>query len=133
MPWEEPPELHSGQVEQVRNREQALGALAGIAGSGGITGGFVVEPERVEAAIAQLDLIVGDLTRELRDWRRTEVPPPTLDGVGMNLVTNASRMAANATAWLEAWANQIADARDALLAQLEGYRQIEQQNTAVLP
>lgn len=132
MPWEEPPELHSGQVEQVRNRELALSALARIAGAGATSGGFVVDPERVEAAISALKRIVLDLEAAHLDWRRTEIPPPTLDGVGLNLVSNTSRMAENAVAWLVSWTNQIAATIDALQAQLNNYRCTEHHLTAGL-
>lgn len=100
---------------------------APVVGGGG-AGGFVVDPERAEACIAELTRIVNELRVESMSTGSMRFDPPGSDAVSLNLAANGHEMAQRAQGFVQAWADQVEATRDALRAQLAAYRSVEETN-----
>lgn len=90
--------------------------------SGGMGDGFLVDPERAEAALAQLDQAIFDIRQSLDAFAVPTVTPPARDDVSVNLARQISAMDQRAVAYVRAWADQIQAFRDAVQAQVDAYR-----------
>lgn len=106
--------------------------LAGSGAGSGVPVGYVLDPERAQATINELTRITnevrGFLTRTTSMW----FVPPGNDEVSVNLAHNGAVMAGRAEHFMRSWASQIEAVRDALQAQLDGYRQVEDANRDLL-
>lgn len=104
---------------------------APVVGGGG-AGGFVVDPERAEACIAELSRIVNDLRLQAMMQTACAFDAPGYDDVSLNLAVNGRVMAQRAEQFVRAWADQIEVTRDALRRQLDGYSTTEDANRRLL-
>ena len=116
-----------GQAPADQRLDRAQAELARTAGmAGGIGAGLAVDPERARVAVTRLDEALDALARAILRLRRgMTFPPPGADVVSVNLAKQAGVMASRAEAFAQAYAAQIAQARDALLAQIEAYQRTE--------
>lgn len=102
--------------------------MANIERSGavGAAGGYVVDPERAQECIAELERIAGDVRRSLTSVQQLYFDPPGFDPVSTNVATQGAVMAGRAEAYIRTWACQIDATREALQRQLDAYRDAEQ-------
>lgn len=119
-----------GLVPADQRLEQAQTELARTAGAGGgIGAGLAVDPERAREAVTRLEEALDALAVGIADLRfGAGFPAPGADVVSVNLATQAREMARRAEAFAQAYAGQIMQARDALLAQIEAYERTERTN-----
>lgn len=126
-------EARWGEYIEQFNRNQLAEANRGLAGGGGgsgMSGGFLVDPDRVDMAIRQLtdvifrveDRLVDDLT----------FPAPGQDEVSLNLRDNGIELARRAETFVRTWLMQLQEARAALQAELDAYRRVENENAVQL-
>ncbi|MBW0132892.1 PE domain-containing protein [Pseudonocardia abyssalis] len=106
--------------------------LAAPVGGGGAGGGFVVDPERAEACIAELTRIANELRIQAMSAGSLRFDPPGSDEVSLNMADNGFEMSQRAVNFVRTWAGQIELTRDALQRQLDGYRGIEDANAQAL-
>lgn len=88
----------------------------------GVGDGFRVDPDRVQAAVAQLDRAAAILDAARPRWGTSVMPPPGTDPVSLRLMQNVNRMTRNAGAYVDMAVERIVVTRDALRAQLDGHR-----------
>lgn len=100
--------------------------------SGGMGDGFLVDPERAEAALAQLDRAILDIRQSLNAFSISAVPPPARDEVSMNLARQIAVMDTRAQVYVRAWADQLQEFRDAVQAQVDAYRRVDDENAGQL-
>lgn len=108
--------------------DNAARRLAEIPATGGIGNGFLVDPERAEQAVRTLTGVIDELEVAILAWRRQEKINAGTDPVSVQLAENVATMGTRAGSWLESWTDQIRLARDALQAQVDDYRRVEQEN-----
>lgn len=101
-----------------------------LAGGGG---GFMIDPERAEACIAEMTRIVGEVrAASMMMTALTMFAPLGSDEVSKNFANNAVVMAGRAEAFVRTWADQIEATRDGLQAQLDAYRRTDEDNASRL-
>ncbi|MFC4945463.1 PE domain-containing protein [Pseudonocardia sp. GCM10023141] len=112
-------------------------ARAGLAAAQGMrdeairaVGGYVVDPERAQACIREMDRILTEVRKSLISTHMATFDPPGFDEVSLNVTRNAALMASRAAAYIEAWAGQIEATRTALQRQLDAYLMAEQANAS---
>ncbi|GAA3226597.1 hypothetical protein GCM10017691_16250 [Pseudonocardia petroleophila] len=110
----------------------ARSRLAAPVEGGGRAGGFVVDPERAEACIAELTRITNELRMQVVTSNGFRFDAPGNDEVSLNLAANGAEMSRRAEGFLQAWAAQIEATRDALQDQLDAYRSVETSNSGLL-
>lgn len=112
---------------QLGSAESGLAA----APAGAMPDGFLLDPERAEAAVATMEQVVVDLRRAQILWKPgAAFDPPGADEVSRNLAANARVMADRADTYVTDYARQVEEVVLALRAQVEAYRRVEQANTA---
>lgn len=95
--------------------------------------GFMIDPERAEACIAEMDRIIGEVRGvSMRMSLTTTFAPLGSDEVSVNFANNAVVMAGRAEAFVRTWADQIEATRDGLQAQLDAYRTVDADNASRL-
>ena len=99
-------------------------------GSVQAAGGYVVDPERAQECIRELERIAKDVRAALFQSGRLTFRAPGYDEVSQNVARQGAIMAQRAEIYIATWANQIEATRDALVAQLAAYREVERANTA---
>lgn len=87
--------------------------------------GFLVDPEKAEAAIARLDEAILDIKQSLSSFRARRVEAPARDAVSVNLAVQIREMDRRAEAFVRTWADQIQAHRDAIQAQIDAYRRVD--------
>ncbi|MCW2718620.1 hypothetical protein [Pseudonocardia sp.] len=97
-------------------------------GAARAAGGYVVDPERAQACIRELDRITADIRMLLLDTRRLSFEAPRYDPVSENVARNGGVMAARAVGYITAFADRIEATRVALQQQLDAYREVERVN-----
>lgn len=111
-----------------RARWQLWFARMRESGAVGAAGGYLVDPERAQGCIDELNRILENVRiTETTAWA-CQFDPPGYDDVSMNVARNGALMAARARAYITEWANQIEATRDALQRQLDAYRAVEDQS-----
>lgn len=99
-------------------------------GSVQAAGGYVVDPERAQECIRELERIANDVRLTILQPGKFSFTPPGHDLVSQNVAVQGSIMGQRAEVYIAMWANQIEATRDALVAQLAAYREVERANTA---
>ncbi len=99
-------------------------------GSVQAAGGYVVDPERAEECIRELDRIAGDVRAAIYDSGKLTFLAPGYDLVSQNVAQQGSVMAQRAEVYVATWAAHIDATRDALVAQLAAYHEVERSNSA---
>jgi hypothetical protein len=99
-------------------------------GSVQAAGGYVVDPERAEECIREMTRIANDVRLTILQPGKYAFTPPGHDVVSQNVAKQGSIMGQRAEIYIATWANQIEVTRDALVAQLAAYREVERANTA---
>ncbi|MGQ0575348.1 MAG: PE domain-containing protein [Pseudonocardia sp.] len=113
--------------------EQARAEIARGGATGGGSGGFLVDPERAEVAIAQLDAALLDIRQAMGRFRHQNVvEPPGQDPVSVNLAEQMREMDRRAGQYVQAWAGQVELFRDAVQAQVDSYRRVDADNAGRL-
>ncbi|MGQ0573823.1 MAG: PE domain-containing protein [Pseudonocardia sp.] len=106
--------------------EQARAEIARGGATGGGSGGFLVDPERAQVAIAQLDAALQDIRQALAGFETARfVEPPGQDPVSLNLAEQMREMDRRAGEYVQAWAGQVELFRDAVQAQVDSYRRVD--------
>ena len=94
-------------------------------GAVGAAGGYVVDPERAQECIAELERIAGDVRRSLSSVQQLYFDAPGFDPVSVNMATQGAVMAGRAETFIRVWAGHIDATREALQRQLDAYRDAE--------
>ncbi|MGQ0576953.1 MAG: PE domain-containing protein [Pseudonocardia sp.] len=94
--------------------------------SAGLGNGFLVDPDRACEAVVLLDEAIRDIRDALWPLKYGQVEPPGQDPVSLNLAVQMQKLNDRAVAYFEDWARQVQDARDALQAQIDAYRQADE-------
>lgn len=111
-----------------RRLEYARAELARTPPASGPLDGFLVDPERAQAAIAQLDAAIADIRQSIGAFKFGYVEPPARDPVSMNLAVQIREMDRRAELYVQTWASQIEAFRDAIQAQVDAYRRADEEN-----
>lgn len=99
-------------------------------GSVAAADGYVVDPEKAEGCIRELDRIANDVRQMLTSSWGLFFDAPGFDVVSQNVAHQGAVMGKRAEVFIATWANQIEATRDALVAQLAAYREVELTNGA---
>lgn len=99
-------------------------------GSVQAAGGYVVDPERAEECIREMERIANDVRASLYQADRFSFVAPGYDPVSQNVARQGAVMGQRAETFVASWAHQIEATRDALVAQLAAYREVERANAA---
>lgn len=112
----------------IRRLVYAQAELARTPAGGGPIEGFLVDPEQAQAAIARLDEAILDIRRSLAAFRTTEMAAPARDAVSQNLGRQIAVMDARAAAYIQEWARQLEEFRNAIQDQVDAYERVEDEN-----
>jgi hypothetical protein len=121
-------QIRRGVAEHELAGWQAMAAIPG--GPTGLADGFLVDTERAEVAIATLTGVIDDLEAAQIHWYQQHFKAPGIDPVSIRLGENMRVMQQRAVAYVQAWTAQVKATRDALQAQVDGYRRVDQDNAA---
>lgn len=99
-------------------------------GSVQAAGGYVVDPERAEECIREMERIANDVRATVFAASRFTFDAPGFDAVSQNVARQGAIMGQRAEVYIATWANQIEATRDALAAQLAAYHEVERANSA---
>jgi proteasome assembly chaperone (PAC2) family protein len=116
-----PPRPYGSPAERLAHARAEL-ARAPVVGVGD---GFLVDPERARAAIAQLDEAVLDIRQALTVFSRRGVEPPTMDPVGRNLAVQMAELDRRAEAFALAWIADIEATRDEIQQQIDAHVSVD--------
>lgn len=95
-------------------------------GPAGPVGGFLVDPDRANTAVAKLDEVLGRLTDTLADLAfRGRMEPPGADHVSARIAQNTTQMITNAEVYLRGLCDQVEATRNALCAQIDAYQRAD--------
>jgi hypothetical protein len=117
--------LRAGSTVRLTGSQAVLAGLPGGAGSGQ---GFLVDPERAQAAIATLTGVIHDLEAGMAELGLRWTRAPGIDPVSVRLGENMELMRQRALAYVLGWTEQIEATRDALQAQVDAYRRVDESN-----